>query len=91
MENVSTKCLFFFRKRTHEELFELAFVNVMREVANKKLVAVWVPDNSPAVHVTRFGISPATCRSKQQAEKHIKSAHINYLNQNPRSKIPGNK
>lgn len=53
------------RKPTQEELFELALVNVMWEVANKKLVTVWVPDNPPAINVTRFRISPATCRSEQ--------------------------
>lgn len=60
------KCCFS-RKHTHEEIFELALINVMWEVANKKLVAVWVTDNPPAVHVTGFSLSPATCRTKQQA------------------------
>lgn len=53
-------------KHTHEELFELALVNVVWEVTNKQLVAVWVPDDPPAVHVSRLSISPASCRSEEQ-------------------------
>lgn len=52
----------FLGKHTHEELFEFALIDVMWEVANKKLVAVWVPDYTPAVHFTRLSIPPATCR-----------------------------
>lgn len=60
------KC-WFLKKHTHEELFELALINVMWEVTNKKLVAVRVTDKPPVVHVTRFSLSPATCRTEQQA------------------------
>lgn len=48
----------------HEEVFELALIDVMWEVADKKLMAVWVSDNPPAVHVTRFSVSPATFVNK---------------------------
>lgn len=44
----------------HEELFQLALVDVMWEVADEKLLAVWVPDDPPAVHFPRFNLSPAT-------------------------------
>lgn len=66
-------------KHTHEELFELALIDVMWEVANKELVAVWVPDNPPAVHVTGFRISPATCGPERQVHKHIRSAAQHHL------------
>lgn len=69
-----SKCCFS-RKHTHEELLELALIDVMWEVADKKLVAVWIAGISPAVHVTRFRISPATCMSEQQVEKHQISSH----------------
>lgn len=69
----------FLRKHTHEEIFELALINVMWEVANKELMAVRVPDNPPAVHVTRFSISPATCRSEQDRKK--TSAHMHQHHQ----------
>lgn len=57
------------RKHTHEEIFELALIDVMWEVADKKLMAVWVADNPPAVHVTRFSIASATCRSERNSRK----------------------
>lgn len=44
----------------------------MGEVANEKLVAVRVADNSPVVHVPRFSLSPTTCRTEIQPKK---SAH----------------
>lgn len=50
-------------KHTHEELFKLILINVMWEVANEKLVAVRVADNSPVVHVPRISLSSATCRT----------------------------
>lgn len=42
------------KKHTHKELFELVLIDVMWEVANKKLVAVRIPNDPPAVHVTRL-------------------------------------
>lgn len=60
--------LLFKGKRTHEEIFELIFINVMREVANKKLLAVWVADNSPVVHISRVCLPPSTCRTGLQPE-----------------------
>ncbi len=59
----------FKRKHTHEEIFEFAFINVVWEVADKKLVAIGIPDVPPAVHVTSFSISPASCRSEKQAHQ----------------------
>lgn len=45
----------------------------MWEVANKKLVAVRVADNSPVVHVPRFSLSPTACWTEIQPKK---SAHV---------------
>lgn len=70
----------FFRKLTHEEIFELALIDVMWEVANKKLMAVWVADNSPAVHVTRFSISSATCRAELNAGRKKDQTKLNAYN-----------
>lgn len=41
----------------------------MWEVPNEKLVAVWVADNSPVVYVSRFSLSPTTCKTGIQPKK----------------------
>lgn len=55
------------RVLTHEEVLELCLVNVMREVAHKELVAVWVPDDPSAVHLTRVRLAPTCSQEKSLA------------------------
>ena len=38
-------------KRTHEELLELALVDVVGKVAHKQLMAVWEADHPSGVHL----------------------------------------
>lgn len=61
--------LWFQTKRTHEEIFKLVLINVVWQVPNEKLVAVWVADNPPVVYVSRFSLSPTTCRTGTQPKK----------------------
>lgn len=56
------------RKLTHEEVFELAFINVVWKVADKELVGVRVTDDPPALHVVGLRLTSATCRWKQPLE-----------------------
>jgi hypothetical protein len=39
----------------------------MREVAHKELVAVWVPDDPPVVHLTGVRLAPTCSQEKSLA------------------------
>lgn len=64
-------------KLTHEEIFELAFINVMWKVADEELVAVRVTDDPPALHVARLVLTSATYGRQQQLKG---SDHQTFLN-----------
>lgn len=64
-------------KLTHEEIFELAFINVMWKVADEELVAVRVTDDPPALHVARLVLTSATYARQQQLKG---SDHRTFLN-----------
>lgn len=53
---------------THEELLQFALVNVMWQVPNKQLMAVWVTDYSAIVRLILLHIPSPCVGGKKKAE-----------------------